>query len=44
MKIDKKFEAYSLLFYEVIITVQVKMAELRILDLMWFNFNYKIKL
>ena len=31
MKINQKFEAYySLLFHQVIITVQVKMTELRI--------------
>ena len=30
MKINQKFEANSLLFHQVIITVQVKMTELRI--------------
>ena len=34
MKINLKYEAYSLLCYEVIITLQVEMAELRTHELM----------
>ena len=34
MEIKQKNEGYSLSFYEAIITVQVKMAQLRINDLM----------
>ena len=43
MKINEKCEASSLLFYEVIIMVQVKMKELRIHQLMWANFKMKNK-
>ena len=43
MKVNEKYEACLLLFYEAIITVQIKMRELRIHVLMCQNFKIKNK-